>query len=837
MKNIKKLTILLLSLVMAFSCLAVFAFAEENNDEEKIAAIEALVEYYNDEGIYVCDDFDGTSVGKALEMPEDSAGAYEIVDGKTAFVAAMDGSNVMYSSEIAIPEDAESVAMVYSFCLTADGSADKGYLALEFSGSSVSGEAADAQNVLVFDYNVGKAYFASVDAGVVLASQQIDGFVPANGTWYTLSMIYTPKSNAFVGKVSAEGGEEYAFEYALDGMIGLSVLQLRNRNLGNKGVSVAWDCLEIYEGSFIRSNLAGERQKYLDGELLGLMQEYDSASDGVKAAIVKIVDDLFSMGYAPTAGSDAEAYYNQKFSAEMVSYLWDRFVTKVDKFDASLKFDARYALLVDAKAPEADFPAKPAGITEDFYNAYIDSYNKEAAELAIIEEYSLKLKEMVPLLGGASNYAELLDCILDFEAAREFLKREDGSYDDTYFGIPYVIEVYESALDKFASAKISARDYIAAVNAMQNVVSNNFGDMWNAYNVANQIMAQPDFAFINGFYYMSLIFDDAGEFVEYDGRLCEIDSISADGRKATVLIDYLPYTMTLSNHTLILEGNGMRVVFVPADDGDGLEFSGEWKVMQTVEDALALYNERKAHIETGAKACQDLISEINNALLAKGYDVRVAKRDIVIGKYSATRAKYEEGGVYFGYSGVAEALAAFDAFCTQIDVDKVNADAYIAKVQELKAATTYAEIKALIDALTPMYALGNVEGYVNEISSVRDANDIYYTNKNIVEDAEGNALAFIAKVNEVVAVDDLATRLKLLREAQKLVSKLQDGATGVVEAKEIFVAEKASYLADAAKLNESAKEQGEKLVNIALSNVKFVAPQKLVFIIKKVYEL
>ncbi len=836
MKNIKKLTILLLSLVMAFSCLAVFAFAEDTGDEEKIAAIEALVEYYNDEGIYVCDDFDGSSVGSALVFSKDSAGAYDTVDGRSAFVAALDGRNVMYSPEIRIPEEAKNVAIVYSFRLSADGSGDKGYLALEFSGASQTSDSVDAQSVLVFDYNEGKAYFAAVDAGVVLSSQQIEGFVPENDAWYTLSMIYTPGTNTFVGEICAEGEEAFEFEYFLSGIANLSVVQLRNRNLGNAGVSAAWDRLEIYEGSFIRSNLVGERQKYIDTEIFKLMQEYNVASDEVKAAIVKIVDDLFAMGYVPAAGSDAELYYNQEFHSEIINYQWARFVSAVDAFDASLGFDARYALLIDAKALEADFPVRPAGISEAFYNAYIDSYNAEAAELAIIEEYSLKLKDMVPLLGSASNYAELLDCILEFEAAREFLKK-DGSYDDSYFGILYVVDIYEEALDRFAAAKRSAYDFIAAVDAMKNIPGSNFGAMWQAYNTANKIMAQPEFAFVLNSYSMSLVFDDAGEFVVHDGRACKIESVSADGRKATVLIDYLPYTMTLVNHTLILEGNGMSVVFVPGDGEDGLEFSGEWKVAQTVESALALYNERVGHIESGAQACQDLISEINIALVARGYDVRVAKRDAVLEKFAAIRYKHEEGGIYFGFAGVAEALASFDAFCAQIEADKANADAYIALVQELKTASTYAEIKALIDQLTPMYTLGNVEGYANEISSIQDANMIYDANKKIVVEAEGNALAFIAKVNEAVAAEDLSTRLALLRAAQKLFSKLQDDATGVAEAKEIFATEKASYLADAAAMNESAKEQGEKLVSIALSNVKFAAPQKLVFIIKKIYEL
>lgn len=835
MKNFKKLTILLLSLVMAFSCLAVFAFAA-NDEDAKIAQIGALIEYYNEEGIYVCDAFDGASAGGALTFAEESAGEYATMGGKTVYSATLDGKNVLFSPEIQVSDDAKNVAVVYSFCVTAGAGADKGYLALEFSGSSQTVDSTDAQSVLVFDYNEGKAYFAAMDAGNILSSQEIAGLVPESGAWYTLSMIYNVSANTFKGEVEKEGGEAFGFEYYLEGIASLTTLQLRSRNLGNAGVTVAWDTLEVYEGSFIRSNLAGERQKALDAKLLAYMQEYETASDAVKAAIVKAVDDLLALGYVPAPGSETETFFNEEFKAELVDYHWATFAEKVSAFDASMKFDARYAALVDAKAIDAAFPARPAGVSEAFYNEIVSAYTAEAEALAVIEQYAKVLIGMVSFDVEHCDYASLLGWLLNFEEARESLLRQDGSYDDTYFGLPYAIDIYEAALDRFASMKKSALDFIAAVDAMQNVAGANFGDMFTAYNTALEIMSSAEFANIRDYYFADLTFTEDGEYVIYDGRACKIESVAADGKSAVITINYMPYTATLSNYTLILEGEGMRIVFETLD-GSGTDLEGSWQVADTVLGACDLFELRRGHIETGSAACKSLISEISTALLAKGYDVRVEKRDGVLALFADIRYKFEEKGIYYGYAGVAEALASFDAFCARIDADKANADAFIALVQELKTATTYAEIKALIEELEPLSVVGNVEGYKNEISTVIEANDIYIVNKAIVDEAEGNARIFIGKVNEAVAADDLPTRLAKLREAQKLFGKLEDAATGVTEAKETFAAEKASYLADAAAMNESAKEQGEKLVGIALSNVKFAAPQKLVFIVKKVYEL
>lgn len=838
MKNIKKLTILLLSLVMAFSCLAIFALAADGGDEAKAKEIEALLEYYNEEGIYVCDTFDNANVGSALTFDEDTAGEYATVDGKSVFAATLDGKNVLYSQEIAVPDDIADLAIVYSFRVSAG--VDKGYLALEFSGSSQTEDATDAQSVLVFDYNEGKAYFASMNANTVLSSQEIAGFIPEDGAWYTVSMIYNRKANTFVGKVAAEGGEEYAFEYNLTGLAGLAVLQLRSRNLGNEGVTVAWDLLEVYEGSFFRSNLAGERQKYLDSKLLEYMLAYEDSSDAVKAAVVKVVDALMEKGYVPAAGSDTEAYFNNTFNEEIVKYNWERFVSKVDAFDSSLKFDDRNKALADAKAPDADFPARPSGISEQYYNAMIDKYNAEADALAVIGEHSQNLIDMVPALGSASDYAMLLESLLAFEAEREYLLGTDGSYDDTYFGLTIAIDIYHEALNKFVTAKQSALSFIAAVDAMQNVAGNNFGLMYNAYNTARVLMSDASFAFIRDSYFASLVFDTVGgvDGIWYDGRFYAIDSVAENGKSASLTINHQPYTITLENYNLILEGEGMRIVFDTLESGT--ELDGSWSALQTVAKSCALFEERAKHIETGMAACQDLISEISIALVAKTYNVRVEKCAGVLEKFEAIRSQYEEGGKYFGFPGVAEALAEFDAFCAKIDAYKAKADQYIALVEQLKTATAYADIFDLIEALTPLYAVVNelgFEGYENEASSVQDANLIYNANKNVVVEAEGYALEFAAKVNEAAATDDLNARLAALRAAQKLYAKLMDGATGVAEAKALFAAEKASYLADASAMNESAKEQGEALVGIALANVKFTSSQKLVFIVKKVYEL
>ncbi len=838
MKNIKKLTILLLSLVMAFSCLAIFAFAADGGDEAKVKEIEALMEYYNEEGIYVCDTFDNANVGGALAFDEDTAGEYTTVDGKSVFAATLDGKNVLYSQEIAVPEDSANLAFVYSFQISAG--AEKGYLAIEFSGSSRTEDATDAQSVLVFDYNEGKVYFAAMNANAILSSQQIEGLAPENDVWYTVSMIYNRKTNTFVGKVAAEDGAEYAFEYALDGMVALSVLQLRSRNFGNEGVTVAWDLLEIYEGSFFRSNLAGERQKYLDSKLLEYMLAYDASSDAVKAAIVKIVDDLMEAGYVPAAGSETEAYFNAEFKTEIVTYHWSRFVSKVDAFDTSLKYDDRYAALVDAKAVDADFPARPNGITEAYYNAMIEKYNEELAALSVIGQHSQNLIDMVPALGSASDYATLLECLLAFEAEREYLLVADGSYDETYFGLTYAIDIYEEMLDKFVTAKQSALSFIAAVDAMQNVVGNNFGVMYDAYNTARILMADASFAFIRDSYYATIIFDTVEDVdgIWYDGRFYALNSVAENGKSATVIIDHQPYTITLANYNLVLSGANMSIVF--DTKGSGTELEGTWNAAQTVARSCDLFDIRVGHIEEGAEACQNLISEISIALVAKSYNVRVDKCAGVIEKFGDVRYKYEEGGVYFGFAGVAEALAEFDAFCAKVDAYKVNADQYIALIEQLKTTTAYADIFALIEELTPIYALVNelgFEGYANETSSVQEANLIYNANKNVVVEAEGYALEFITKVNEAAATDDLSVRLATLRAAQKLFANLVDGATGVAEAKELFAAEKESYLADASALNESSKEQGEVLVGIALANVKFTASQKLVFIVKKVYEL
>ena len=98
-------------------------------------------------------------------------------------------------------------------------------------------------------------------------------------------------------------------------------------------------------------------------------------------------------------------------------------------------------------------------------------------------------------------------------------------------------------------------------------------------------------------------------------------------------------------------------------------------------------------------------------------------------------------------------------------------------------------------------------------------------------------MIFIGYVNDAAIAEDLATRLAHLRSAQAVYAKLIDGATGVVEAKELFEAEKDRYLADASAMNTSVEEQSVNLVQVALATVKAGVPEKVVFIIKKIYEI
>lgn len=837
MKKFKKLSILLLSFLMAFSCLAVISLAEEDEDAAKIAAIESLLEYYNDEGIYVCDSFDGASSGASLEMDETSAGGYAVVDGKTVWSATQDGENVIFSPDVMFPATSANVAVVYSFRVDAlEENEDKGYLALEFSGASTTVANADAQSVLVFDYKEEKAYFAAMNENNILSDVVVEGFVPENGVWYTIEFVYTKRTNTMEGRIVADGAS-YAFSYRLDGMASLSMVTVRNRNLGNNGVTTSWDLLEVYEGSFIRSNMAGERQAYLDAAVLEYMKEYfaEGTSQAVKDAVIVALDDLFAEGYAPSAGSETEEFYNTRFSVAMVEYYWEQFSSKVNAIDSTLKFDARMAHLVSAKAIDADFPERPAGVTEEYYDATIAAYYDELSALEVIENYSEILLDMVTAPVDEYSYGELLAWILAFEDAKENLLRPDGSYDDTYYGVDIAIDIYENANDRFTALKQLSVQFIAAVDAMNMVHTTDFGAKYDAYMIAKEIVANADFELIKASYAVELTFVDADTFV-YDGREYTFASISEDGKQATAYINNLLYTLTISDYILYVEGEDMVVALAPAGNVGGISFEGTWNELYTVADAYDKYEIREIPLIEGVDYCKAIMSDISTALLAKGYDIRISKRDYILETYASQFQWFEEGGKYFGFAGLADSLASFDAFCDQIDLDKQNADVFIEIVSRLNDATSYAEIKAIIDEATPYSVIGNVDGYANEIASIQDINMLFDANKMIVVEAEGNAVVFVENVNQAAEATDLATRLQYLRAAQAIFAKLVDGATGVAEAKELFLAEKESYLSDANAMNASVAQQSENVVKIAFANLKVGVPEKVAFIIKKIYE-
>ncbi len=844
MKNFKKLSILLLSIVMVFSCFAVLALAEENAEAAKIAEVESLLEYYDEEGIYICDAFDGANGDGTIVFAPDSEGEYVTVDGRTVWSAALDGANVLYSPSILLPEDYANVVFVYAFCVDADAeNEDKGYLALEFSGDSTTAALTEGQSVFVLDYKEGKAYFASMNANTELSRYEIEGFVPENGVWYTLSMIYNRKTNTFDGMIAAEGEEGYAFKYQMVGIYELDEIAFRSRNKGNKDVTVSWDQLEIYEGTFYRSNIAEKRQKELDSKVLAAMREYVATeSQALKQAILSTLDALFDLGYAPIAGSDTEEYFEEaQFAQELAVYYWDQFSTKVNAFDDTLKYAARYQNLVSAKAEDAQFPAKPGGVAQTTYDAVIAKYNAERAALAEIAEYSTALLEAVRANTGAMDYEELLAWLLDFEAARENLLRKDGSYDDTYSGVAVALDIYREAFDRFATLKNLSLNFIAAVEEMRRANPTDFGAKYSAYVLAKSIVEDPMFALIEDSYTATFSFAEDGSYVIYDGKEYAILSVAENGKSAVVSINALPYTVSVKNHKLTVVGEGMTIEFKPYGDfNDGTALTGDWVASVTVSEALVNYNSRADFIITGAETCDSFINAVNAALRATGYVGRVNKRDEILSAYSAIReASFGEGKDYYGYAGLAAAISNFDAFCEKIDIDKANADTFINFTLQLKSATAYLDIKAIVEAAAPYAALlnENMDDYENEISTLMDASNSFYSKQTFIETTENNAQIFVKNVEDAALAVTLEDRLSFLRAAQAIYASIPEGVVGFAEAKEIFEQEKQSYLSDAAAMNAVAEQEGAKAVQVAFSNLKSAVAQKVAFIVKKIYEL
>ncbi len=842
MKNFKKLSILLLSLVMVFSCFAVLSLAEETDEAAKIAEIESLLEYYDEEGIYICDAFDGANAGGGIVFDTDSEGAYGVVDGKDVWTATLDGGNVLYSPDIALPDDYKSVVFVYGFRVDAEESnEDKGYLALELSGDSTTEALTEGQSIFVLDYKEGKAYFASMNAAQEVSRFEIEGFVPENGVWYTLSMVYNRRTNTFEGKIAAAGEEGVAFTYQLAGIFELSEITLRSRNVGNAGVTVSWDLLEIYEGTFVRSNLAEQRQKELDAKVLAIMKEYATASVNLKRAIISTVDALLDQGYAPIAGSDTEKYFDeQHFGQELTMYYWEEFASKVDSFDTTLKYAVRYQNLEAAKKVDADFPAKPGGVAPSTYEAVKAKYNAELAALEEIAEYSAVLVDAVRADTNGMNYEELLAWILDFEAAREKLLRADGTYDDTYSGVAVALDLYRDVLARLLSLKNLSLQFIAAVDQMNRQHSTDFGVKHNAYLLAKSIVDDAMFADIVDSYTANFSFVEDEMLVIYDGKEYPILSVAENGKSAVVSINAFPYTVTVQNYKLTLVGEGMTIVFKPVGDfNSGISLSGDWTAATTVADALADFENRDDFIIEGAEICNRFINAVSAALKATGYNGRVTKRDEILENYSDVRPIFEEGGDYFGFDGLAKALVDFDAFCETIATDKENADVFIELTVALKAASAYLDIKAIVEEAAPYAALlgSNMEDYENEICALLDASNEFYKMQTYVSKTENDAQIFVQNVEDACLAVKLETRLALLRAAQKIALTLPEGATGFAEASVIFEQEKQEYLNDAAMMNSVASQEGEKLVQIAFANLKTAVAQKVVFIIKKVYEL
>ena len=662
MKLAKKLLVAMLALALLTSVFLFSVNADNTFNATGINDIEDILEYYTLED-YLADNYNNGTWTESLVVTDANwnqtqidKNGYQLIDVSAATDPKDSTNGVLgvklpfnkksgYTKEAAVKAEGLTDKLLLTFKIYFDESAtDNLFYELKVGTVNEKGVASSSQfTILQFNFSKNKNngvpgfYYSTWDT----ASQSfgstvtaVEGVAPQTGMWYDVVItvnaaddIYSFEISDLDGNMIVDSGElSFAGAKAIWGFNCYG--QFINTKGDKKGAAQFYlDDMEIYEGSYIR--YPSLKDEITTTHLQDLKALYNAAGTDyeTKYRIATVLDYLYNEAETFAVGGvlpEAYQYINETYA--------QAFSNAVANIDPNASYNSRVAYLdtvafYDAKLPAADKLHGAAGITAELEAIIVAAREAYAAEIATLGTVQTQSQAFVNLMNAFDNTNKDYEYIVNY-----FVAASDEQYvnrQPSYEGVPAANEIYAALQAKVEKIDADIAAFVTAVEKME--ASTTFGPLFAAYLEANAC--------------------------------------------------YTKY--------------GVDAVINPELDN---------ATKAGLADKVTSYETKVENILATAYICDEFNRIIKEATIASYYTSLV--NEIT----EATEVRAQFGAYEMDYPGIADSVATYEAFKLAIDASENAVQAYITAVNAIATKTTFAEKKAAVIAATALKAAGDVLG-------------------------------------------------------------------------------------------------------------------------------
>lgn len=845
MKITKRILAVLVLMALLVSCVLLSVSAEDNKktfNAEGINDIEDILEYYaSDE--FVADNYESQAPNVTYYSGDNSEVIVDPANENNKVLKVFAGNN-----EYKISVD--SKALIVSFNICYDASME-GQYKLNLKTLDTNGEESITYTSFFtvnagankFQYSVWDSELNSGEGGFVLAD--FEEIAPVAGAWYKVVIFFDAEEGQYSFKIiyADKDGKPVQVDsekISLGNVACATDLSLKTyaEERGDKVLAYI-DNVEIYSGTFERTPANKgfiTARTFLDLDALYNAENTDLQT---QVRIAKVFDDLWVSGrYTAVFVTDEALGVSQdavvQVQNNIPAYVNSAFAKEIVRIAEAIDVESGYAARIENIAeygyfnsvlPEneelADAPGIDAELGEKLIAARVAIENEKTACETIADD-SVKLMTLMQSYDSSiSDYDGYLAKLYQSVMACEKWDITYTGYigEDNPFTIQDAASLREEFLSKYNKLDTAAGVFINEANKMKAAVEllgkaeQDMREALSAYTEAERIMTAA-LEIMNGINLEdeNLSEQDRALYAEQKS-IFEAQKATYDEQKAlydAANVIYEDEFAKLANAYL-----AAKEIYNGGDIDENLDEATHSELFSL----FSVYTDNEDFIIAETALSDKFISVVKDAEIATYYTSKVERLREAESYLDSIRIKY---------STVAEALEKYNQLKADIASQEKAAADYIAAVNEIAKAESFADRKAAVEAATALKAEGDVLG----ISGVNEANMALSEAAARIETENANSVTLIALVAEIGRVRDFLTRRELLARAQYAADNTDETIEGVTDAKARLAELMEAYIEEVNKMNASHTASSEKAADLIGSAVSDENVYKAVSIIK-----
>ncbi len=736
MKLAKKILVAMLALALLTSAFLFTATATDTFTALGMNDIDDILEYYTLED-YLADNYnDGTWTTSIVETDANysqtqiNKNGYQLIDVSTAADPTNAENGVLsvklpYNKKsgyrMAATDKVEGLTdkLLLTFKIYFDESATNNlFYELKVGMVNEDGKASGSEyTILQFNFSKNNGdpgfYYSTWDPNSKSFGSELtavkkagtdENVVPETGKWYDVVITVNAADDVYSFDVKDLDGNSVVSSgnLSLEGAAKVWGFYCYGKFLNNKdkiysdSAKFYLDDMEIYEGSFIRYPSLKDSITTTHLQDLEAIYTADTADYDTKYSVARVLDYLYNDADDFVVGDvmpNAQKYINETYAVA--------FSKAADSIDSSLGYYERLAYLdtlkaFDIKLPDADSLNGAVGITSDIEALVIAAREAYATEVAALKDIEGRCEAFIAYMNGydpaSMDYVYITNYFTG--AADEKFANRISSYE----GVAAAEEIYAGLKSKAELMIADVDAFMSAVEKME--TSTTFGSLFLAYVEANASYTK---------YGTNAVINPELDNATKSGLVEDITSYESkvDEILATAFIcdefNRIVNEATISSYYTALNNVLDQAAAVRAQFGDyEMDYPG-------LTESVATYDALAAAVAESESAVEAYITAVN-AIATK---TTFAEKKAAVTAALALKAS----GDVLGAEGVVEANIALTAAEAEINLLEGNSTTLISLVEQLKAAETLAQRRALI--LLANVSAANAEDTYTGVSAAK----------------------------------------------------------------------------------------------------------------------